>query len=102
MMKITFLTIGMKKKWRLHTKSLCEFCFLTHTCICIYIHTTHSVPALRQDGPDNNVHAEGSQNKEKEEDSSDDSFVHAVSKNVMPIPKERKEFLEDFEGFSVQ
>jgi len=62
----------------------------------------YSVPELSQDSADGNALAESSRNKNKDEDSSDIPFVDAVSKNVMPIPKQKKEFLEDFDGFSVR
>jgi len=52
------------------------------------------------DGTD--IVAESSKPRKDDDDFSDDPFQDVVSKNVMPIPTEvKKEYLEDYENFTV-
>lgn len=68
------------------------------------VYTAHETSSSRQDNLDDFEVAEGSNVHKIDEDSSDDPFVNTVSKNAMPVPpsKEKKEYLEDYENFSIK
>lgn len=72
--------------------------------VCLHIHTTYHVIALRQNNLGDNANAEGSGSKKTDQYLSDDPFVDDVPKNVMPTPpsKREKKYLEDFENFTVK
>lgn len=79
------------------SRSLGEFCTPTHIYNLWY-------DSLRHDDHNDNRVAESSKANDPDNHSDEDTFADVVVKNAMPTPpsKAKKEFLEDFENFTVE
>lgn len=93
-----FLTIGMRKKWKLHSRSLGKFSIYP---ICVHQMSYYAIKLRHYERQD--VIAEGSKANQSEEESSDNPFVDAKELNAMPaFSTAKKVYLEDFENFTVK